>query len=191
MGAVYSNFRTGNFGLMSSHSMFFSHHIQTMEGGIITTDDEYYYQMLLCLRSHGWTRHLPEKNVFNVKPSAYEFLFPGYNVRPIEMMAAVGIEQLKKIDGFISARRENAERWKEVCQKHGWWVQKEPETGKSSWFAFAIVNDRIEEIKKKFDENGIEYRPIVAGNFLRSKSMDYYGLVDSTSLPNADRVHNN
>lgn len=188
MGATYGGFRTGNIGRMSSHSTFFSHHIQTMEGGIVTTDDEYYYQMLLCLRSHGWTRHLPEKNVFNVKPSAFEFLFPGYNVRPIEMQAAVGIEQLKKIGGFISARRENAERWKKVCQKRGWWRQEEPETGKSSWFAFAIVDDRIEEIKKEFDEKGIEYRPIVAGNFKKSKSIEFYDC-DSHDLPNADRVH--
>ena len=192
MGAVYSNFRTGNFGLMSSHSMFFSHHIQTMEGGIITTNDEYYYQMLLCLRSHGWTRHLPEKNVFNVKPSAYEFLFPGYNVRPMEMQAAVGIEQLRKIDGFISARRENAERWKEVCQNRGWWSQKEPGTGKSSWFAFAILDDKIEEIKKELDEKGIEHRPIVGGNFLRSRSIEWYSInrkKDPVSYKNADRIH--
>ena len=162
-----------------------------MEGVIVTTDDEYYYHMLLCLRSHGWTRHLPEKNVFCVKPSAYEFLFPGYNVRPIEMQAAVGIEQLKKIDGFISARRENADEWKNICFKRGWWSQEEPATGKSSWFAFAIVDDDIEQVKKELVEKGIEYRPIVAGNFLRSKSIDYYSVVGAGSMPNADRIHEN
>src|SRR4030067_3421459 len=105
MEAEYEGMKTGNFGIMASHSMFFSHHIQTVEGGIVTTDDEYYSQMLLCLRSHGWTRHLPEKNVFNIEPSVYEFLFPGYNVRPVEMSAAVGLGQLEKLDGFIARRR--------------------------------------------------------------------------------------
>ena len=188
MGATYAGLRTGNFGLMSSHSTFFSHHMQTMEGGVVTTDNENYYQMLLCLRSHGWTRHLPENNVFKVKPSAYDFIFPGYNVRPIEMMAAVGIEQLKKLDGFIKGRRENAERWKEVCERRNWWMQKETESAKSSWFAFAIVDDQIDEIKKELEAGGIEYRPLIAGNFTRSQSIKYYN-AEFGDLPNADRAH--
>lgn len=188
MGAVYAGMRTGNFGVMASHSTFFSHHMQTMEGGIITTDDEYYYQMLLCLRSHGWTRHLPKENVFNVKPSAYEFLFPGYNVRPIEMMGAVGLKQLEKLDSFIEARRENAEPWKVLCENRGWWYQKEPKHGKSSWFAFAIVDDDIDEIKKQLESDGIEYRPLVAGNFVKSASIEYYNY-EAGELPNAQRVH--
>lgn len=188
MGAVYAGMRTGNFGVMASHSTFFSHHMQTMEGGIITTDDEYYYQMLLCLRSHGWTRHLPEKNVFGVKPSAYDFLFPGYNVRPIEMMGAVGIEQLMKLEQLIGYRRENAEKWMVHCEHRDWWYQKEVENGKSSWFAFAIVHDEIEEIKKELQEKDIEYRPLVAGNFVKSPSIKYYNY-EAGSLPNADRVH--
>lgn len=188
MGAVFAGMRTGNFGIMASHSTFFSHHMQTMEGGIITTDDEYYYQMLLCLRSHGWTRHLPKDNVFAVKPSAYDFLFPGYNVRPIEMMGAVGLKQLEKLDGFIESRRENAERWKSVCERRGWWIQKEVQYAKSSWFAFAIVDDNIEDIKKELEENGIEYRPLVAGNFVKSPSIKYYQY-EAGPLPNADRVH--
>lgn len=188
MGAVYAGMRTGNFGKMSSHSMFFSHHIQTMEGGVITTDDEYYYHMLLCLRSHGWTRHLPIDNKLNVEPSAYEFIYPGYNVRPIEMQAAVGLEQLKKIDGFIKSRRENAERWKEVCSKRGWWMQKE--IGDSSWFSFAIVDDNIDEIRSELTSKGFETRPIVGGNFTRSKSIEYYDC-DLVMGPfvNADRIH--
>jgi CDP-6-deoxy-D-xylo-4-hexulose-3-dehydrase len=186
MGAELDGIKTGCFGMMSSHSTFFSHHMQTMEGGIVTTDNEYFYEMLLCLRSHGWTRHLPENNLLNVKPSAYEFIFPGYNVRPIEMMAAVGIEQLKKLDGFIQARRDNAERWREHCHKRGWWMQKE--IGKSSWFAFAIVDDDIEEIKKELQAEGTEYRPIVAGNFTRSASINHYNHEIYGTLTNADRV---
>lgn len=186
MGAKYAGMRTGNFGLMSSHSMFFSHHIQTMEGGIITTDDEYFYHMLLCLRSHGWTRHLPIDNKLGVEPSAYEFIYPGYNVRPIEMQAAVGIEQLKKIDGFIKGRKENAERWKEVCAKRNWWMQKE--VGESSWFSFAIVDDNIDEIRSELTSKGFESRPIVGGNFTRSKSMEYYDRICGI-FKNADRIH--
>ena len=187
MGAEYADMKTGNFGFMSSHSMFFSHHIQTMEGGVITTDDDYFYQMLLCLRSHGWTRHLPKDNVLKAKVSSYEFLYPGYNVRPIEMMGAVGVQQMYKIDGFIEKRRENALIWKEICDSRGWWMQKE--IGKSSWFSFAIVNDDIEEIKKEFDSKNIEYRPIVAGNFTKSPSIKWYNHEIHGDLTNADWIH--
>jgi len=187
MGAEYDGSKTGTWGVMSSHSTFFSHHMQTMEGGIITTDDDYLYQMLLCLRSHGWSRHLPEDNVFKVTPSAYEFLLPGYSVRPTEMQGAVGIEQLKKLDGFVRERRETAERWGEYAFNRGWWSQEE--IGKSSWFAFAIVDDDIEEIKKELEAKGTEYRPLVAGNFTKSKSIKYYDYEIHESLPNADRVH--
>lgn len=189
MGAEYADMKTGNFGVMASHSTFFSHHMCTMEGGIITTDDEYFYQMLLCLRSHGWTRHLPKDNLLFAKVSAYEFIYPGYNVRPIEMMGAVGLEQLKKLPAFIQQRQKNAEGFAEVAAKRGWKIQKVPEWGKSSWFAFAIITPDIEEVKAEFDKKGIEHRPIVAGNFVRSPSLQYYEHEIAGELPNAEDAH--
>jgi CDP-6-deoxy-D-xylo-4-hexulose-3-dehydrase len=105
------------------------------------------------------------------------------------MMGAVGIEQLKKLDGFVKVRRENAERWKEYCASRGWWHQKEPNHAQSSWFAFAIVDDNIEEIKKELEESGVEYRPLVAGNFTRSASIKYYNHEVHGNLVNADRIH--
>lgn len=189
MGAVYGGMRTGNFGLMASQSMYFSHHMQTMEGGVITTDDEYFYNMLLCLRSHGWTRHLSKDNPLHAKVSAYEFIYPGYNVRPLEIQGAVGIEQIKKLENILTGRMDNAVKWKEIASKRGWWVQKEPEFGVSSWFAFAIVDDEIQKIKDEFDQKKIEYRPIVAGNFTRSPSIKWYNHEIYGELKNADRVH--
>lgn len=189
MGAEIEGKRTGSFGIMASHSTFFSHHIQTMEGGMVTTDDEYFYQMLLCLRSHGWTRNLPKDNLLKAKVGPYEFIYPGYNVRPIEMQAAIGIEQLKKLPKFIEQRRENAEGFKEVAKKKGWRIQKE--TGKSSWFAFAILSDEIDEVKKELNAKGVEYRPIVAGNFVRSPSIKHYNYSIHGELKNADYIHTN
>lgn len=188
MGAEYEGKRTGTFGLMSSHSTFFSHHMQTMEGGMVTTDDEYFYDMLLCIRSHGWTRHLPKDNLLKAKVSAYEFIYPGYNVRPTEIQGAVGVEQLKKLPQFIEQRRENAEGFKEKARERGWKIQKE--IGKSSWFGFAVLSDEIEELKKELDSKNIEHRPVVAGNFLRSPSIKYYDH-DNPEVPNATYVHTN
>lgn len=174
LGAEYEGRKTGSFGVMASHSTFFSHHICTMEGGVVTTNDEWFYHALLCLRSHGWTRHLPEHNVFHVKPGKFEFLFPGYNVRPTEIQCALGIEQLKKLPGFITARRDNASRFPLKTQK---------EIGQSSWFGFTVFDEDRERV------NGCETRPVVTGNFTRSPSIKYYNHTVHGRLEYADYVH--
>ena len=74
--------------------MFFSHHMSTMEGGLIVTDDEELYHILLSLRAHGWTRNLPATNLVcgqKVSDPFHEsFRFvPGYNLRPLEISAAI------------------------------------------------------------------------------------------------------
>ena len=112
LGATYDGKMTGSFGLLSSHSTFFSHHISTMEGGIISTSDEELYHILLSIRAHGWTRNLPNNNrvTGHKNPSTFEesfkFVLPGYNLRPLEMSGAVGVEQLKKLPKFIEERRK-------------------------------------------------------------------------------------
>jgi len=175
LGAEYDGRKTGSFGLMASHSTFFSHHICTMEGGVVTTNDEYLYQMLLCLRSHGWTRHLPERNVFNVKPGKFDFILPGFNVRPTEIQSAIGLCQLEKLEGIIQARRANAQRFPLKTQK---------EIGKSSWFGFTVFDGDVEKVSRV-----AETRPVVTGNFLRSPSIKYYDYEVFGGTPNADYIH--
>ena len=175
MGAVYEGKKTGTFGVMSSHSTYFSHHMCTIEGGMVTTDDEYFRDMLLCLRSHGWTRHLGPDNLLGAKPEPFSFILPGYNVRPTEMQAAIGIEQLKKLPGFIEARRENAKRFPYRTQK---------EIGESSWFGFAVFGEDIQKVIDKY-----ESRPVVTGNFLRQPVITHYKCELFGDTPNADYVH--
>lgn len=175
MGAVYKGKVTGSFGRMAAHSTYFSHHICTMEGGMVTTDDEYFYHMLLSLRSHGWTRHLPEKNVFGVKPEKFTFIYPGYNVRPTEMQCAIGIEQLKKLPGFIAQRRENASRFPFRTQR---------EIGRSSWFGFVVFDDDRNKVVGKY-----EHRPVVTGNFLRQEAIKHYRYEVCGEMKNADYIH--
>lgn len=181
MGAVYKGKKTGTFGMMASHSCFFAHHICTMEGGMVTTDDEYFYHMLLSLRSHGWTRHLPEKNLLKEPVESWRFILPGYNVRPIEMMGAVGLEQLKKLPEFVKQRRINAERFP---------LKKQKEIGESSWYGFALFSDDIERLKAQLNERGIEHRPVISGSFVRHPTIKYYDY-EAGDLPNADYVHDN
>ena len=112
MGAKYGDKYTGSFGLMGTFSSFFSHHISTMEGGYIVTDDEEIYHILLSLRAHGWTRNLPNKNRVTGRKSnkdfleSFNFVLPGYNLRPLEISAAIGKEQLKKISIFSENKKK-------------------------------------------------------------------------------------
>lgn len=181
MGATFNGKQAGTFGLMGTYSSFFSHHIATMEGGCVVTDDEELYHILLSIRAHGWTRNLPQENHVSGRKSddpfeeAFKFVLPGYNVRPIEMSGAIGKEQLKKLEGFIKTRRENAEYFKAAMQEFHF-IRIQEEVGESSWFGFSIIlaeNSPIDRklLIAKFQENGIECRPIVTGNFVKNEDV--------------------
>ena len=163
LGAEYEGSWTGTFGLMGSHSLFFSHHITTMEGGVITTDDQDLWRLLLMLRAHGWTRDLPE-----FEPGfreSFEFRVPGYSVRPTEVHAAIGIEQLKKLPAFLEQRRRNGALYSKL-------FQYQREIGRSSWFGFAFLVPGREALLSKISEE-FAVRPIVAGNIANQKMMKH------------------
>ena len=184
LGATIGGKATGTFGLMGSFSTFFSHHMATMEGGVIATDDEEMYHILLSLRAHGWTRNLPQHNHVSGTKSAdpfeesFKFVLPGYNVRPIEMEAAIGLEQLKKLPGFIAMRRANGRQVQAALGNHPA-VMIQQETGHSSWFGFSLV-PRVDSgvtramLIAGLAAEGFEYRPIVAGNFAKNPVVRYF-----------------
>ena len=112
MDAELGGQKTGSFGDISTFSTFFSHHISTIEGGVITTDDDELNALARSIRTHGWTRDLPDTLELCERRDddfyeAYRFILPGYNVRPQEINAAVGLEQLKKLPYMTDVRRRN------------------------------------------------------------------------------------
>jgi len=173
LGAEYKGQKTGSFGCMGTHSFFFSHHMSTMEGGTVTTNDRTFYEMLLSLRSHGWTRHLPQDNVLGATVAPFEFIYPGYNVRPMEIQGAIGLAQLEKLPAMVEARRQNAHTCPLVLPR---------EVGQSSWFGFATK--KTPDLAEK-----CEIRPVVAGNFTRSQSLKYYDYEIQGTLPKANEIH--
>ncbi|WGO83647.1 DegT/DnrJ/EryC1/StrS family aminotransferase [Arsenophonus apicola] len=199
MGATLNGRQAGTFGLMGTFSSFFSHHIATMEGGCIITDDEELYHILLCIRAHGWTRNLPKFNHITGQKSddpfeeSFKFVLPGYNVRPLEMSGAIGIEQLKKLSNFIEIRRRNAAIFKELFQDHPY-IDIQQETGESSWFGFALILKEYAPISradlvKKLVDAGIECRPIVTGNFLKnSEVLRFFDYTVSGEIKDAEYV---
>ncbi len=200
MGAEYKGQQAGTFGIMGTFSTFFSHHMATMEGGFVTTDDEELYHILLSLRAHGWTRNLPKDNKVCVKSDdwfeeSFRFVLPGYNVRPVEMSGATGIEQLKKLPGFLVQRRENAKLFVELFANHpDFIIQKDIDN--SSWFGFSFIikptsNLKRKNIIQKLMDANIDCRPIVTGNFVRNDVMKYFDYEIYDELKNADYLHDN
>lgn len=197
LGGRYNNKPLGSIGLMGTYSTFFSHHMATMEGGVIGTDDEELYHILLSLRSHGWTRHLPKENKLCQKTDnnfeeSWRFILPGYNVRPIEMMGAIGVEQLKKLPEFIRYRRENAKYFKQLFEKDDRFILQK-EIGESSWFGFSFLISpksglKRQDIINKLTEANIQTRPIVAGNFAKKEVVKYFDYEICGDLKNADYI---
>ena len=144
MGASFEGKKTGTFADVGSFSTFFSHHISTMEGGMVVTDNEELYHIMLSMRAHGWTRNLPEENhVTGTKSNdsfneSFNFVLPGYNLRPLEMSGALGKEQLKKLPKLIEGRRNNAKIFQDKLSEHPLFTLQ-TEIGESSWFGFSLV----------------------------------------------------
>ncbi len=200
MGAEYKGKQTGTFGIVGTFSTFFSHHIATMEGGFVATDDEELYHILLSLRAHGWTRNLPQQNHVSNKSDdwfeeSFRFVLPGYNVRPVEMSGAIGIEQLKKLPSFLKQRRENAKLFVKLFKNHpDFIIQKNIDN--SSWFGFSLIikpgsNLKRKDVIRRLQENNIDCRPIVTGNFTRNEVMKFFSYEIHEELVNADYLHEN
>ena len=200
MGATFNNKQAGTFGVMGTFSTFFSHHMATMEGGFVTTNDEELYHILLSIRAHGWTRNLPKENKVSNKgddwfTESFRFVLPGYNVRPLEMSGAIGVEQLKKLPTFIENRRKNAKLFVKLFKNHrDFIIQKE--ISNSSWFGFSLIIKPNSRLKRKdiiniLQKNKVECRPIVTGNFVRNEVMKYFNYEVHKELNNANYLHDN
>lgn len=201
MGAKYNGKMAGTFGVMGSFSSFFSHHISTMEGGLIVTDDEELYQILQSLRAHGWTRNLPKQNLVCDEKSddpfeeSFRFVLPGYNVRPLEMEGALGVEQVKRLPKMVEERRKNGKLLQEALGDHPDIIIQR-EIGESSWFGFSLVIRPGSTLTRKalvvkLNDLGFECRPIVAGNFAKNEVVKYFDSEVHGTLKNADHIHSN
>lgn len=197
MGAKYKDKYAGTFGVCGTFSTFYSHHMATMEGGMVLTDDAELNDIMKSIRSHGWTRNLSENSPFNTKKDKFyemfNFIFPGYNVRPVEMEAAIGREQLKKLDGFLKERKSNGKYFLEKFSNIDS-ISLQKNQDDSSFFGFPIIfknESEREKFIKSCDENNIEYRPIVAGNFTKNRVIEYFDYSIYGDLENSNILHNN
>ncbi len=198
LGAELLSQKTGTFGLAGTYSFFFSHHICTMEGGMVTTNSKEFAETLIALRAHGWTRGLDKENSVHNKSDnewddLFRFVLPGYNLRPIELSGAIGQVQLRKFPSFLDWRRRNAKVFIDLfAGRDDLIVQSE--VGNSSWFGFSFVlNGKLQgkrnAILSHFAAHGIETRPIVAGNFTINPVMKHLKHTPLVTFSNAARIH--
>lgn len=198
LGAKFNNKYLGTIGLMGTYSTFYSHHMCTMEGGVVVTKDKELYEYMLAIRAHGWTRNLPaDSEIYEKKQDSFyesfNFIVPGFNLRPLEMEGAIGLRQLKKIDNMITNRRSNAEYFIEQMKKYSN-IRIQKEVGESSWFGFSLVlmgdlADKRPQLVECLRKANIECRPIVAGNFTRNPVIKYMNYEIPEELKNADEIH--
>lgn len=193
-GTQYNNKKVGTFGKMGSFSFYFGHHMSTIEGGMVVTEDKELYNIMLSIRSHGWSRDLDKNFAAKLKKKyeidafreKYIFYYPGFNLRSTDLNAFLGLEQLKKLDVISRKREKNYKIYKNKLEKY-YWVQKS-DANFISAFAFGLMTDNLKKIVKALEKNSVETRPLVCGSIGEQPFwIDIYG---KQILPNASKVHN-
>lgn len=158
-GATYpSGQKVGSLGDVGTFSFFFSHHITTIEGGMLTTNNDDIDMMARRLRAFGWARE--------EGGAKFEFHNAGYNVRPTEINAALGLVQLPKLDRILAQRHINVERLNLI--EGGANIQDEGH----ACFAYAVsVPGGCGPMVDHLTEMGIETRPVMAANIAEQPVM--------------------
>jgi CDP-6-deoxy-D-xylo-4-hexulose-3-dehydrase len=199
MGATLAGRPCGTFGLAGTFSFFFSHHISTMEGGMVCTDDDELAEIVTSLRAHGWTRDLPAGS--SLRPvggdpfeAAFQFVLPGYNVRPLELSAAVGSVQLARFETFLGRRRENARHWRARLRPLHDLAVPQAQSESGSWFGLSLrvrpdSGLRRTDVVGALQAAGVQCRPVVTGNFTRQPVCRRLEHTVSGPLIGADLVH--
>jgi CDP-6-deoxy-D-xylo-4-hexulose-3-dehydrase len=176
-GAEYQDRKVGTFGDLGTFSFYFSHHISTIEGGMLVTNNDLFAEIAKALRAHGWVRELNQRAEIANRYSSIDerFLFAnlGFNLRPTEIQGAFGIHQIKKLEPFIQIRRENARYWSDRLSGYSHILhlpdREEDPGSRRVWFGYPVTvcseaPFTREEFMHFLESKGIATRPITAGN---------------------------
>jgi CDP-6-deoxy-D-xylo-4-hexulose-3-dehydrase len=198
LGSRYDGRAVGTFGDLSTFSFYFGHHLSTIEGGMVCTDDEALHDVLLQLRSHGWPKNLPPEKEASLSRRhgvlefnrPFTFYHPGFNVRPTDLNAFLGLAQLRRVDEVVRRRMENHRRYQTrfgaapgfSCQRN-----ERAEICSISFAALASSLEHRDRVAVVLDAAGIETRPLGGGSMGRQPFWTArYGVA---ALPVADRIH--
>ena len=198
LGSTWDGVPVGNFGIGAAFSFFFSHHMTTMEGGMVVTDDDEHADHLRILRAHGWTRNLPAAAQASFAPGIdprYTFVNWGLNVRPTEIQAGFGLRQLDRLPGFAARRTALAARFYEAVSQMPWLSGPiVDDRATVQWMALPIIIQAgapftQADLAAHLESVGVETRPIIAGNLARQPAARLFPDLAPSPLPGADVVH--
>tara|TARA_B100000767_G_scaffold115657_1_gene110378 strand:- start:1816 stop:3042 length:1227 start_codon:yes stop_codon:yes gene_type:complete len=181
LGSKYKNKYLGSYGDFSSFSFYYSHQITSGEGGMIACKKKEDYDLLKTLRAHGWDRDL-SKN----KNKGFNFINSGFNLRPLEVSAAIGLSQFKRLPNMMSIRTHNRNNIIKTLKKSNNWNEQftffnARDNLKPSWFGLPLlINPKLKKKKVKFlkflNRNNLETRPIISGNFANQPAIKLYDI---------------
>ena len=182
LGSKYNSKYLGTFGDFGTYSFYYSHQITSGEGGMITCNSKEDYNLIYSLRSHGWDRGLNKSK----KKNQFNFINSGFNVRPMDLTAAIGLSQFKRLDKMMKIRSDNRNTIINKLKRSNLWKNQYSffypnKSVTPSWFGLPIIiNNLNKEKKEKFmnylNSKGVETRPILSGNFLNQPSAKLYKL---------------
>ncbi len=198
LGATWNGQPVGTFGLAGTYSFFFSHHITTMEGGMITCQDEQTARELRALRAHGWARDTVDCKAlaeeYRCDPR-YLFINWGFNVRPTEVQASFGLHQLERLSAFNSHRNALANRFHSYIDASPWLDRPTvAAAGQPAWFSLPILIRSHapfsrDQLASALEAAGVETRAIVTGNLARQPAAQLFPQLQTGPLPGADTIH--
>tara|TARA_B100001059_G_scaffold57486_1_gene52791 strand:- start:1470 stop:2708 length:1239 start_codon:yes stop_codon:yes gene_type:complete len=179
LGSKFKSKHLGTFGDFGTYSFYYSHQITSGEGGMIVCKTKEDYELIHTMRAHGWDRGLR-----NSKKNNFNFINSGFNLRPMDLTAAIGLSQLKRLNKMIKSRSKNRKLIINNIKKSELWDNQfsffnPNENVKPSWFGLPfLINQKFINKKEKFmkylNSSGIETRPILSGNFLNQPSCKLY-----------------
>jgi CDP-6-deoxy-D-xylo-4-hexulose-3-dehydrase len=190
LGSTYDGRMLGTLGSFGTFSFYFSHHMTTIEGGMVLAETDEDYDLLKCLRAHGWSREQSnraelERANAHIDPR-FLFVNVGYNLRPMEIQAAFGIEQLKRLGDMNRERRANVRRIRAAFARHAGWrgqLQFPEATAKLDpcWFGFPFLVDAALDLDyRRFTasllHHGVDTRPIVSGNMALQPAVRHFNI---------------
>jgi len=192
MGCEYIGQKLGTFGLASTFSTFFGHHISTIEGGIISTDDKDFYELLVSIRSHGWDRDLSKETQVKLQKewgvsefnALYTFYYSGFNFRSTDLQAYIGLTQIDKLDDWGKQREDNYYLYQRLINTE--WKPTSYFDSLTSNFAYPVISSHRDKIVKKLQENKVEVRPMICGSMgTQPFYVKHYGRLE---LPNVSLI---
>lgn len=198
LGARWRDQAVGTFGLAGTCSFFFSHHMTTMEGGMVYCQDAKVANTLRQMRAHGWVRgdaNAPALAAqFRCDPR-YLFVNWGFNLRPTEVQAGFGLHQLKRLDDFQESRNHLADHFFNYVDSSPWLQRPQVvQGGTPAWFALPVlVSEHApfsrDALTAELEGEGVETRAVVTGNLGRQPAVKLFPQLHGGPLPGADRVH--